>query len=280
MKKEIKELFPTWIDETHLEYDLMLGNDVDSLLSCNLLEEITDGKWKINYFYDFKNFYRYEKTGLKPIGVDMAFTKKARCFDNHLTKISHDDSYNKLCANPNLPFNISRDNYSKKYGMSTLLLIMSLYDIPLPQDPHAREILLAVDTAFKGHFVSAFNKTHTDWLERLGYTELIDTLKSRDMDYYYKVLTYYGLQNEITIKKSGELFSMINYEVLQEKFDWKIYLPEQDFKLIKKCKRKGSKLEQGLPPKDKLISLAFTGENYASYTYVDWGLRANVALLF
>ena len=129
MKKEIRELFPNWINETDKKYDLILGDDVDSVVSSSLLETITNSNWKVNYFYDFKNFYRHEKTENKTIGVDMAFLK-SRCFDNHISKRTKNDIHNELCANLNIVHNISCENYTSKYSMSTLMLIMSLYDIP------------------------------------------------------------------------------------------------------------------------------------------------------
>ncbi len=270
MKKEIRELYPTWIDQTFLEHDLMLGNDIDSLLSCNLLEEITNGKWNINYFYDFKNFYRHEKTDLKPIGVDMAFSKKVKCFDNHVSRKNGFEEYNKFCANPNLAHGISRDNYAKKYGMSTLLLIMGLYDIPLPKDDLSKQILLSVDVGFKGHFVDYFKPIHTNWLERLGFTELIDTLNKYDKNHFYNVLLHYGLNEDIKINQDGKVYTNIDLLGLQNKFDFEIGLPDQKFKLIKRCKSASHDInKKTLPSKDKLISLAYTGKNYINYTYKD-----------
>ena len=184
MKKEIRELFPAWINEIDKKYDLILGDDVDSAVSSSLLETITNGKWNINYFYDFKNFYRHEKTGNKTIGVDMAFLK-SRCFDNHISKRTKNDIHNELCANLNIVHNISCENYTSKYSMSTLMLIMSLYDIPLPSSQEGKEILLAIDTGFKGFYISAFQHIHMNWLEQLGFTELIDILNKRSIKYFY-----------------------------------------------------------------------------------------------
>ena len=265
MKKEIRELFPNWINETDIKYDLILGDDVDSAVSSSLLETIT-GKWNINYFYDFKNFYRHEKTGNKTIGVDMAFLK-SRCFDNHISKRTKNDEHNPLCANLNLIHNISCENYTSKYSMSTLMLIMSLYDIPLPSSQEGKEILLAIDTSFKGFYSDYFRPVHTNWLEELGFTELIDILNKRSMKYFYGLIEQYGLYEKISIDENGCMRSNIKFDAIQPFFDWEIGLPHQQFKLIKKCQRANHETYIQLPQKERIISLAYTRWNFVSYTY-------------
>uniref|UniRef100_C5D6X7 Uncharacterized protein n=1 Tax=Geobacillus sp. (strain WCH70) TaxID=471223 RepID=C5D6X7_GEOSW len=266
MKKEIRELFPSWINETDKKYDLILGDDVDSAVSCSLLKEITNGNWKVNYFYDFENFYRYQKTSLPTIGVDMAFLK-SRCFDNHISKRTKNDEHNSLCANLNLIHNISCENYTSKYSLSTLMLIMSLYDIPLPKTTESKEILLAIDTSFKGFYSDYFRPIHTNWLEELGFTELIDILKQRDIKYFYGLIKQYGLYEKISIDKDGCLQSDIKFDAIQPFFDWEIGLPQQQFKLIKKCQRANHETYIQLPERERIISLAYTKRNFVSYTY-------------
>ena len=267
MKKELKEKFPSWINETDIKYDLILGDDVDSAISCSLLETITGGNWKINYFYDFKNFYRHEKTENKTIGVDIAFLK-SRCFDNHISKRTKNDEHNPYCANLNLIHNISCQNYTSKYSMSTLMLIMSLYDVPLPKTTGGKEILLAIDTSFKGFYISKFQHIHINWLEELGYTELIDILKQRNMKYFYNLIEQYNLQKKIEINKDSCLQSDIKFDAIQPFFDWEIGLPMiERFKLIKKCQRVNHETYIQLPKRERIISLAYTRSNFVSYTY-------------
>ncbi|SFA52366.1 hypothetical protein SAMN05216169_103222 [Anoxybacillus pushchinoensis] len=265
MKKELREKFPNFINETHKKYDLILGDDVDSAISCSLLKVITN-KWNINYFYNFKNFYRHEKTENKTIGVDMAFLK-SRCFDNHISKRTKNDEHNPLCANLNIVHNISCENYTSKYSMSTLMLIMSIYDISLPKTTDGKEILLAIDTGFKGFYSDYFRPIHTNWLEELGYTELIDILKQRDMKYFYDLIKKYGLYEKISIDENGCLQSDIKFDAIQPFFDFEIGLPAEQFKLIKKCERANHETYIQLPERERIISLAYTKRNFVSYTY-------------
>ena len=49
MKSKIKEMFPEWCSDDKKKYELILTDDIDSLVSCALLNKIKG--YKINYFY-------------------------------------------------------------------------------------------------------------------------------------------------------------------------------------------------------------------------------------
>ncbi|WP_066173377.1 hypothetical protein [Bacillus marinisedimentorum] len=270
MNKYYKDQCPTWAENTQLEHDLILGDDSDSLLTSNLLTDMTNGKWDINYFYDFQDFYRHKKTELPLIGVDMAFSKNVRCFDNHVSKKFSHSQYNKYCMNMNLYKNISTENYYKKYPFSTLMMVMSYYNIPLPDSQIGKEIILAIDSAFKGHYTykEHFKKIHTDWLTSLGFDSLVDTLNNRNPNYFYELQKHFGLNEKIYIDAEGHLQTGIDLEGIQNHLDWKLELPLQQFKLIKECVREGHRIGQKyIPDKSELVSLAFTSKNYVSYTH-------------
>ncbi|MEK4030762.1 hypothetical protein MKZ02_19790 [Pseudobacillus sp. FSL P4-0506] len=270
MKKVLKDKFPEWtVKDLKLEMDLIVGDDSDSLFSCNLLEEMTDGKWKINYFYDFENFHRHEETELMTIGVDMAFAKNTRCFDNHITQQYINSPKNHYMANPNLVYNITTGKpYHKKYPFSTLMLIMALYDIPMPKSDIGKDIILAVDSAHKGHYATSkyFKDIHTTWLERLGFTELIDRLNKNNDSYYKRIQKGLNLNGKISINKEGFLESDIKFDKLQPYFDWEITLPNKQFQLFKKYNRCGQNINKKMPERSQLISLAYTNNDYVSFT--------------
>ncbi|USK69194.1 hypothetical protein [Peribacillus asahii] len=267
----LKKQCPEWANDTYLEHDLILGDDSDSGISCNLLDEITSGFWKANYFYNFNNFYRIEKTGLPIVGVDMAFMKKVKTFDNHVSKRYSHSNYNPLSMNLNLYKGISAEkNYHRKYPFSTLMLIMSYYDIPLPKSEIGKEIILAIDSAHKGHYASSdyYKGIHTNWLEELGFTSLIDVLNKRNRNYFKGVQGEYGLNEKIFIGDAGYLKSNINLEAIQPHLNWKLSIPEQPFKLLRKWNGDQHEIgEKKLPDSKKLISLAYTGKDYVCYTY-------------
>lgn len=278
MKKYYKDQCKNleWVDETNSEYDLMLGDDSDSLITANLNTEITNGLWDINYFYDFKSFYRINKRDKvqqkQIIGVDMAFTKNVRCFDNHIQKQFNNSPVNPYCMNLNnfTPNLSASKNYYKKYPFSTLMMVMSYYDIPLPKSQIGKEIVLAIDSSFKGAYATKdfFKKIHTNWLEELGFESLIDILNSRSIDYFYKLQDTYNLNEKVYLDKDGYLKTNINLNAIQPHLDWKLELPNKQFHLIKQHHKEAHLLDnKQIPKREELISLAFTGKNYVSYTY-------------
>lgn len=273
MNEYYRNLCPEWAKEIHLENDLALGDDSDSLLSCNLLEEMTNGLWKVNYFYDFKDIYRANKTTERIIGVDMAFTKQGvRCFDNHVSRAYPGEKYNENCMNLNFyKDNISATkNYYKKYPFSTLMLIMAYYDIPLPKSRAGKEIILAIDSAHKGHYTnnSFFKQIHTDWLELLGFGSLVDILNKRDRPFFEKVQNYFGLGEKVYLNDNGLLQTRIDLEALQPYLDWDLGLSDKKFKQIGSLVREGHNVgDKRLPDKKDIISLAYTAKDYVSYTH-------------
>ncbi|OXS67236.1 hypothetical protein [Priestia filamentosa] len=261
---------PPFVNETQLEHDLMLGDDVDSFLGCNLLQEITNGKWKVNYYFNFQNTYQINKTSLKPIGVDMALGRSIRTFDNHLTQLFPNSYANQNCVNLNVYNNITVQSYAKKYPLSTLLLIMSIYDIPLPKTQLGKEILLSVDSSHKGFYASNsyFKSIYINWLEEIGYTELIDVLDKRNKEYFHKVQNHYNLNDKILLNEEGRLHTNIMINEIQPHFDYKLSLPEEKFKLKKKYKHIRTHAYDKLPPTDQIINLVYPYKDKVMYNYI------------
>ncbi|MTT32705.1 hypothetical protein GMB86_11875 [Terrilactibacillus sp. BCM23-1] len=266
MKKEYKDKCPSWAQDTMLEHCLILGDDSDSLLSCNLLEYITGGMWRINWFYDFETIYCHKKTGLPSIGVDMAFIKNIKTFDNHVSRMNKRSDYNKQCLNPNLLAGVTLSNYTQKYAMSTLLLIMSYYDVPLPKSQLGKELLLCIDVAFKGHYYDMFKNIHHEWLDRLGYAELIDVLNERNPQYFYNLITSYHLNDKVYIQ-DGQLHTDIDLNAISRHIGFPVWLPNDTFNKVQRFKRCGQSSCDDLPPREDIISLAYTSKKYISYTY-------------
>lgn len=195
MKKELKQKFPEWCNSDKKFY-LCLTDDADSFLSCKLLEKIKG--YEIKYFYDFRNLYRAQGTDTrtKCIGVDMGLMN-GRCWDNHYGSMS-----NKKSANPNTILQIPKNRYCEKYPLSTLLLLYSFYDVPLPKTELGRMILLAIDGSYIGFYSKKkyFRDIYINWLNLLELEELEETLKRNNPQNFEEVIKKYGLKEKIYIK--------------------------------------------------------------------------------
>ncbi|WP_207637093.1 hypothetical protein [Desulfotomaculum nigrificans] len=224
---------------------------------------------KITHFYNFKAIYTTDEKAKNLIGVDIAFSNNFKVFDNHVTRIDKNDKVNILSANLNAIYNISRENYYKKYCGSTLLQIWSLYDVPLPKTEEGKMILLAIDSSFKGHYIEKFKKINNGWLEVLEFEELIDVLNRHTIDEFYSIIYKYKLNKHIYINENGILETEIDLAQMQGLFSFPIELPKEKFNLQKQFNTEAKHIYYFQREKEakKIISLALIYRDKISYTY-------------
>ena len=270
MKKEFREKFPSWVFEKG-DFTTCLTDDIDSLVGVTLLKEVKG--WEIGHFYDFHNIYSIDKKDKrKAVGVDMAILE-GRTFDNHVVKLSANSQANPLSANPNVIENISRDNYTKKYALSTALLIWSLYDIPLPSTDEGKMLLMGIDSSFKGYY-SGFKKVQTQWLEKLGFEELIELQERYDIMDFVHVKRKYNSSEKIVLV-DGKLHTNMKLEDISRLLEFNIQLPKETFVLRKSFKRDFKELHPDKSYSNGLIelkynpfSMALTGKHKLNLTII------------
>ena len=272
MKKEIKNLFPNWVNDDRY-YDLILSDDLDSLFSCEILKEVKG--WQINYFNDsFKALGITEfANSEKPIGVDLSLCE-GKTFDNHVVMMNEYDDYNSESANFNIIDKISRENYFDKYCGSTLLMIWSLYDIPLPETDEGKMILLCIDSTFKG-FYSPWpkpRKANERYLvDYMGFPELHNLLHRYKQSDFLSVMRKYNLNKKIYLK-DGYLQTDIKLDELREIFNFSFFLPKNRFYLREEYKTNIMRLPKNdyrqvkCDISENMYSIALTNRDFMSYS--------------
>ena len=208
MKAEYKEKLPQWYMD-NVKRDLILTDDIDSLMSCAILKAVKN--WDINYCLLFKadKNKNYDYMGItsnatnETVGVDLAL-QNGKCFDNHLSRLSEDDYLNKECINLNFIKNVTRKNYFKKYNLSTVLLLWSLYDLPIPESEEGKMILLTIDSSYYSHFSRYQNDRYLNkfyMCDVMGLDELYEC-QLRHKQYEFKdIEKKYKLNEKITAYK-------------------------------------------------------------------------------
>lgn len=275
MNTELKQQFPKWTTELSEDKDfLILSDDLDSLFSCAILNKLFGVK--VKGFYNFYNLYLAdEKEKLRhqsAIGVDTDFTR-LKCFGNHLT-----NNNNNKCANLNNIFNIKTSNYTDKFAGSTLLTILSLYDMhdwvnSLSEE--AQMVLLCVDSSFLGYFYNGhIQYIHKKWFTRLGFENLYNLIKTKNKSDFEKINRKYNLKGKITyLQDTKLLYTDIDIVALEELFNLnlRINLCNLKFNKIKEyhnCVMEDftqEDLEQLKNDKD-ITSLAITSKRKLKYT--------------
>lgn len=264
MKQEIKELFPQWVNEK-LDRNLTMTNDLDSLISCSLLNMLFG--YEVNYYFSFKGLYRLNPSDKrKSIGVDLAL-KYGYTWDNHVTKINDEDYVNPHSANLNAIYGVSAENYTDKMAFSTTLQIWSFYDLPLPSTDEGKLFLLTIDSAYLGHYKQEFKSVHNDYLRQLGFEELIELL-NRTPEWELEFLKI----NEHLSFRNGELYypqHLIDY--VEKMLGIKLILPKGKFTKVIDFISNGSKiseLNRNIIGEQEIFSYALTGRNYIKYSFI------------
>lgn len=267
MDKNIKASFPAWCNDfTPQQNTLMLTDDFDSLFGCAIEKEVKGNE--INYFYSFDNIFVADKTDTrKAIGIDLAL-HRGKSWCNHVVKIHPNDITNPQTANLNVIKNVHSGNYTKKYAMSTALLMMSYYSVPLPSSIEGKMILLSIDSGFLGHYSDSFKQTHHNYLEMLGYTNLIDLLNKTTKSEFESLQRKYKTKEKIKLNNDGLLQTNLALAEMQGFFDLDLSLPKEQFSLRNQFKsHKGYtstfKSKTEIP---NLISFALTRKQEFKYT--------------
>lgn len=215
MKEKYKILFPNMND---IDKGLILSDDIDSLLSCYYLDWYN---WQqIVGFYDFSKLYLindYKYNGV--IGVDIDLVE-GTTWGNHTTY-----NYNPKSANINNLLKIGTDKpYKDKFCISTVLTIISYYNIPI--DDYSEEgkmLLLAIDSSFKGYW---FNKSlYTKYLKDFELDCLIPVLERHSKEEFNNIISKYKLNEKIKIK-DDKLISNIELGDISKLLDIKLELPK------------------------------------------------------
>ncbi|WP_026893785.1 hypothetical protein [Clostridiisalibacter paucivorans] len=276
MKKEVREKFPKWVEDNQ-KFDLVLSDDIDSLLSCVFLKEIKG--YEINFFYDFEEgVYKLHNTGNKAFAVDVDFVK-GRCWGNHVTMLNKNDKYNKDCANLNVINKISRENYTDKFCGSTLLQILSYYNYDISNlSEEAKMVLLAIDGSYLGYYSRSdkFNKTNKYYLcDVLEFEELYQLQQRHKEQDFEDIRRKYSLKCKIKLNIDNSLYTALNLTELSRVFSMPIELPQGQFnKEIVKVRNSKVNLGYGYKHskekiKKKPFSLAVVYTNKVKYSYVD-----------
>ena len=278
MNTEYLKKIPQWYRLDTTEYDTVLSDDIDGLISTALLRKIKG--WNIGYFYDFNTLYLSErirdkqKKAATRVWADVSVLYRGeKAFDNHVNRRNLDDMMNTNMINPNLLSDVTAGtSYNQKYAGSTALLIWSLYNFPLPKTEEGKMLLLCIDSTFKGFYDTWSDQKHRKanefFLKKMfGLNELYNVQTRHSKSDFYEIIDNYDLTKKIRLK-DGYLETDLDLEKISDLLGLDVYLPDDHFV-------KGREFTQGkinmaaksvkeLP--QKILTLAFTYKHEAVYS--------------
>lgn len=217
MKKEIRELYPNWIDNIDgKKYTAGFTADMDGLLCASFAKHHLG--LEVNAFYNFKKMCKINPTDKRELIFFDSALKEGKVFDNHLTKGAERAYVNPESANINSVLGNHRGEYTDKFAMSTFIQLYALYNIPLPTTLQGKLILLCVDVGFKGYYDSRYKSTFLSYLEMFGMMELVDVLEQFTQQQMYEFMLRAKMNMSIQHMSNNKLF--INTDLGGYNADW------------------------------------------------------------
>lgn len=242
MKKEIKEKFPSWCEDTDKKYSLIMSDDIDSLM-CYTFQNWYFNR-QVKFFFDanaqgftqklYKSTEVAENIGNENVmGLDIALEGDIKTWDNHIVKIKRADVTNSNSANLNVALDICQINYTDKACVSTFITMLSYYDIDISKwSKEQLAVLCAIDGLYYPFKTgSNFIMTARKNLRLLGYDFLEDFIKE-NMKLILDLKNKLKLDAKIKVGADGKLTTAIDLDKLSEIFEdifWYISLPNCEF---------------------------------------------------
>lgn len=218
MRSDLKNNLPTWYKDEESYYDLVLSDDMDSLVACSILREYMP-LWSYGYYYDFDHLYKLRHeldifdVNLKKVWVDVARLDNEMGFDNHLLL---NRNYNAINPNNIAPFGDFGRLYGAKYAGSTTLTVWSVYDVPLPKTEEGKMLLLAIDSSFLGYYTTRFKDACCYYIGYiLGFEELLDVLGRHTKKEFERLQEKYKLKHKFEIV-DGHIKTFSNLDKISE----------------------------------------------------------------
>ena len=236
--RNLKDTFPTWVDD-NITRDMILTDDIDSLMSCIVLNLLKG--YEIRYFYDcsYTNTTQCIYTDVnintntnvnEIVGVDFAL-EGFKTWDNHVTRITSIDPCNTLSANLNNY--ITRNSYYSKYLVSTFFTVCWYYNIDFMKWTREQLLILcAIDgmyhpfkeenkrfkTTAKRHFKELVVEFLGDFIQ-CNLNDIIQIEKDLNLK-----------DGKIKVNDEGYLITDIDLLWLSKIFNMPIELPKSQFK--------------------------------------------------
>lgn len=268
MRKEVKNMFPQWVNEK-LDRDLMLSNDLDSLLSCTLLNQLFD--YKINAYYKFDDGVGLIDTNnpKKLIGVDICLTGESLCWDNHVSKLNKDSYVNPNSANLNAIFGIhatTKYSYFKKMAFSTVLQIWSYYNIPLPKTDKGKMLLLSIDSSYLGFYDHRFKDTWINYMKILQFDELIEFCQNHTKQDFKKFKENYT--ESIYLSDGYVQYDQQSRQFVEDCLGFNLYIPDGQFNKVfdVKAHRKPIHMVHDISRDKNIVSYAIINSKEVKYS--------------
>lgn len=200
-----------WIDEQNHQF--IISADYDGLICASLLNHFK--KWNLVGYYNLESIW-LSNDALKNknhlIWVDLnVIPKQGRSIGGHITSIKDEVvSGFDTSLNPNMIAKINSSNFKKKFPLSTILLLLWIYNIKIPKTLLAKMLILHSDSSWlkAQHYID-----NTNWW--------IDNLKGYRWKWFLNNIdsrTYENRVEDLLYPKINEIYATSGFSKLSSKY--------------------------------------------------------------
>lgn len=187
-----------WINEKGK--DMILGNDLDSIISGCFLHNYMD--WNIKGFYCHFNKIYFEKNSnpKESVFVDLDISSnKIKSIGHHILQKNKKDNLidigHEKSINPNLERKITLNNYTNKYPLGTIHYLMKIYNIEFSINKDEEKLIWLCDSS---HICAQkYEENFYNWIDYLNIKNLREdskNLKEKDFEEMISKVIYPKLQ--------------------------------------------------------------------------------------
>jgi hypothetical protein len=170
--KKIIKSFEPFKNPRNIE-GMIIGNDLDSLLSSSFLKNLFN--WDIVGIYDYKtlwydidNKHFIEKINNKKyLAVDLdIYNNNIPSIGHHILAFNEKDkiSEHSNSLNPNLMRGINRDQFRRKYPLSTILFLVWVFGFTHDLSNLSRKLIWLADSSYINGQKHRFKFNVLEWL--------------------------------------------------------------------------------------------------------------------
>ena len=217
-KKTILKNFEPFYNSDTIE-GMIIGNDLDSLLSASLLKDLYD--WDIIGIYDYKRLWFDAKIenfvdklkAKKYVAIDLDINKNyLPSIGHHILKVFNTDVLpdHRNSVNPNLIRGITRENFKIKYPLGTIHFMIWLHSVN-NMDEKTNYLIWLADSAFINGQSHRFRDNVKEWVKKYlvnkQFLEYADRINTKEFEEKLIKMIINDL-NKITIcNNSGQVTS-------------------------------------------------------------------------
>jgi hypothetical protein len=177
-RTEITQHHP-WL--TQRKRRMIIGNDIDALLSAQLLYHVLD--WTVAGFYNYTTLYHDPAIDPREcVWVDLDINDPACCsIGHHILRPTSTDqiSGHRASVNSNLLRGIDQTDFVHKYPLGTIHLLLWLHDVRIRNRRTAMLLLWLADSTWIN--AQRYRANVREWLTNwINVPELLDTFDQTD----------------------------------------------------------------------------------------------------